>query len=94
NRIYFGGWDCNFYCITEDGKLVWKVPTSSGTQSKVYIEPYNINPIHPEFVLMVEEPTEEKKKEQQQLSDYGEMKSEYASAGMGDYLGKKKRGYI
>ena len=25
--IFFGGWDCNFYCIDKDGKLVWKFKT-------------------------------------------------------------------
>ncbi|MCX6815168.1 MAG: hypothetical protein NTY20_05975 [Candidatus Aenigmarchaeota archaeon] len=76
------------------GKLIWKFKTSLGTPS--LIEPPETGMVTSAEVVWKapEEEAKAKKREEQQLSDYADTKTEYASSGMGDYLGKKKRGYI
>lgn len=95
NRIYFGSWDCNFYCLdAETGKLIWKFKTSLGSPSQ--IEPPETGMVTSAQVTW-QAPEEEKAKGKQaeiQISDYGAVSNEYASSMGGDYLGKKKRGYV
>jgi outer membrane protein assembly factor BamB len=94
-RLYFGSWDCHMYCLdAQTGKLIWKFKTSLGTPSP--IEPPETGAVTSAQVTWQtsEEETKKDKKGEQQLSDYADTKNEYASSGMGDYLGKKKRGYV
>jgi outer membrane protein assembly factor BamB len=95
NSVYAGSWDCNLYCLDAGtGKLIWKFKTSMGTPSP--IEPPESGMVTSAEVVW-KAPEEEAKKAKQaemQLSDYADTKNEYAGAGMGDYLGKKKRGYV
>jgi outer membrane protein assembly factor BamB len=94
-RILFSSWDCHVYCITPDGKLLWKFSTSLGNQASIDLDQEGKGGESFEVTWTPEEETEERKEEKRELSDYsGGIKSEYASAGMGDYLGKKKRGYV
>jgi outer membrane protein assembly factor BamB len=34
-KLYFGSFDCHFYCIDLKGKEVWRFKTSSGVKWKV-----------------------------------------------------------
>jgi len=95
NRVYFGCWDCHMYCLDAGtGKLIWKFRTSLGTPSP--IEPPETGMVRSAEIVW-KAPEQEKareKKGEQQISDYADTKGVYAGAGMGDYLGKKKRGYV
>jgi outer membrane protein assembly factor BamB len=92
-RIFFSSWDCHVYCITPAGKLLWKFHTSLGNQAAMEREDEQKTRTF-EVIWRPEEEPEGIGKEKKEFSDYGEIKSDYASSGMGDYLGKKKRGYV
>jgi outer membrane protein assembly factor BamB len=87
-RIFFGSWDCNMYCIDEDGRLVWKSPTSIGNPSRVDIQIPEKKASF-EVVWEAEESSKEKKDvmPEEDISDYGEMKSTYVDSSNQDYAG-------
>ena len=89
NKIYFGSWDCNLYCITLEGKLVWKFKTSL-TPSPVYLKSEKQNTIETVWKMETEEEKPEEKKQEVQLSDYGRIESDYASGMSKDYIKGKK----
>jgi outer membrane protein assembly factor BamB len=94
-RVHAGSWDCRMYCLDANtGALIWKFKTSMSTPA--ILEPPEQTASGTAEVVwhVAEEETKEKKGGEIQFSDYAETKSEYAGAGMGDYLGKKKRGYV
>ncbi|MCK4531935.1 MAG: PQQ-like beta-propeller repeat protein, partial [Candidatus Aenigmarchaeota archaeon] len=83
-KIYFGSWDCYFYCVDADTmEEVWRTPTSSMVQSK-------LPPVHEVFEVEVKKETHvedaiteekyksKKKEETVSLSDY-HVTSEYSS---------------
>jgi outer membrane protein assembly factor BamB len=83
------------YCVNaQTGKLVWKFKTSLGTPSQ--IEPPETGMVRSAEVMWKspEEEAEKAKRGEVQISDYGSASNEYASSMGGDYLGKKKRGYV
>ncbi|MCX6815092.1 MAG: PQQ-binding-like beta-propeller repeat protein [Candidatus Aenigmarchaeota archaeon] len=92
-KIFFGTWDCALYCITPDGKLLWKFHTSLSTKSPVEIEEEREAQSFEVTWLPELAEGEGPKESEKELSDYGEIKSDYASGIGSDYLGKKKRGY-
>ena len=94
-KLYFGSWDCNFYCISKEGKLVWRTPTSQSSQSR--LEPPEPTGAFPsEFTVNFEEGTAKKTDDtQERLADYGdEFKSSYAGSMKSDYVAGRKKGYI
>jgi outer membrane protein assembly factor BamB len=99
-RIIFSSWDCHVYCITPDGKLVWKFSTSLGNQASIDLDQEGKGGSF-EVTWAPEEETEEKSEEVKESSDYGQVGSQYGlnmseyAGGIGtDYTGKKKRGYV
>ncbi|MBI2676254.1 MAG: PQQ-binding-like beta-propeller repeat protein [Candidatus Aenigmarchaeota archaeon] len=35
DRLFFGSWDCNFYCFNLRGEKLWQFSTSTGTPTKI-----------------------------------------------------------
>jgi outer membrane protein assembly factor BamB len=57
-KIYFGSYDCYLYCITTDGKLIWRLRTSTSKQTDYEYEEESVIEFRPPEI---EETKEEKK---------------------------------
>ena len=76
-RIFFGSWDCNFYCLNLEGKLLWKFQTSMGSPSKV-APPESTREITAEFTLPAEsEKPEQDRYKQEMVVDTSGPQSDY-----------------
>jgi hypothetical protein len=92
--LYFGCFDCNLYAVSTSGRVIWKFRTRLSHQSPIDVQE-SVQTQSVELVWQQETTAKERPKEKKvEISGYGEIKSDYASASMGDYLGKKKRGYL
>jgi glucose dehydrogenase len=58
NRIYFGSYDCHLYCLTQEGKLIWRFQSSTLNQTKYEYEEETLIEFKPPEI---EETKEEKK---------------------------------
>jgi outer membrane protein assembly factor BamB len=94
-RLYFGCWDCNFYCLDLSGKLVWKFPTSISTPSTLE-QPQTTSRKTMEVIWTAEPIREEGKYkgEKDGFSDYGEFSGTYISKEKSDYVSSRRKGYI
>ncbi|UCC91897.1 MAG: hypothetical protein JSV39_01340 [Candidatus Aenigmatarchaeota archaeon] len=79
NRIYFGSFDCHLYCLTLEGKLLWRFRTSILKQTEYYYEEETLIEFKPPEV---EETKDEEKdryevKAETIVGDTYKAKSEY-----------------
>lgn len=94
DRIYFGCWDCNLYCTTTGGELVWKFHTSLSYPAPIIIESDELDMSMETVWKPPEEETKAERAEEPGLSDYGEFSGTYISKEKTDYVSSRKKGYI
>jgi outer membrane protein assembly factor BamB len=94
NLVIFGGWDCNLYCLTTEGRLLWKFQTSLSTPSKI-APPEETSMKKIELVMKSSTRKEVKKyKADSVLGNYEANVTNYATGTSKTYLSSKKRGYV
>jgi len=75
-RVYAGSWDCNLYCLSYGGKLLWKFHTSMSSPSKVIPPESNLSKTI-EFTIQSEPTQEDKEHYQLHTLEPEESKSTY-----------------
>jgi outer membrane protein assembly factor BamB len=91
DRIYFGCWDCNLYCITMEGRLVWKFKTSLSYTAPFFLESEKQKTFQVVWKPLHEERWSEEKKEGRETGDYGDFRGGYIGEDMRDYMGEPLR---
>lgn len=92
-KVYFGCWDCNLYCITMNGRLVWKFRTSMSTPAPIFLPSEKEVTFETIWTPQFEEEEHEKIKPESEFKNYGKIGSEYGSGISKDYI-KGKKGYV
>ena len=99
NMLYFGSWDCNFYCVTAGrsdrggGRLVWKSATSVSSQAPLEV-PDKPQMTSFEVRVSAEDEPQAKAERHDNFSDYGEFTGTYIQKEKSDYVSGRKKGYI
>jgi hypothetical protein len=93
NRLIFGSYDCNLYCVDTQGRLVWKFPTSIGTPIRIDLIPEEEQEITVQTIWKASEEEKAEKNERIEIRDYANRESEYSSSMNKDYI-KGKKDYI
>ena len=95
NLVIFGSWDCNLYCLDDEGRLIWKFPTSLSTPSKI-LPPEKTGTKKMELIITrdAEKPEEKRYKAHEVMGDYEADVTEYTGGMRKTYISSRKKGYI